>query len=213
MSAAEFEEELAEADSVVVDTRLPNAFAGSHVPGSLSIWLGGGTAVYPGWVLDYDQRILLVVERENDLARVARHFWRLGFDNVYGFLCTGISGWQVEGKPISHIQTLSVSELKENSERYLVLDVRESSEWHQEGVIEGAVRVFFADLPRKVDELNRNKRYAVICSVGNRASIAASILKKKGFEVSNVLGGMTAWTKLGYPTVTLRKEDPMVPAF
>jgi hydroxyacylglutathione hydrolase len=212
LSVADFEEEMAEADSVVVDTRLPNAFAGSHVPGSLNIWLGGGTAVYSGWVLDYDQRILLVVERKNDLARVARHFWRLGFDNVYGFLCTGISGWQAEGKPINHIQTLSVSELKENSERYLVLDVRESSEW-QEGVIEGAVRVFFADLPRRADGLNRNKRYAVICSVGNRASIAASILKRKGFEVSNVLGGMTAWTKVGYPTVTLRKENPMDPAF
>jgi rhodanese-related sulfurtransferase len=32
-------------------------------------------------------------------------------------------------------------------------------------------------------------------------SIGASILESKGFEnVSNVLGGMTAWFNLGYPT-------------
>jgi rhodanese-related sulfurtransferase len=38
--------------------------------------------------------------------------------------------------------------------------------------------------------------------VGQRASNGASILKKEGFEVFyNVLGGMTAWTNLGYPTV------------
>ncbi len=209
LGVAEFEAEMVEADSVVVDTRLPYAFAGSHISGSMSIWFGGGTAVYPGWVLDYDQRIMLVVERKNDFAHVAKHFWRLGFDNVYGFLCEGISEWQGQGKPISHIHTLSVSELKTNLERYVILDVREPSEWHQEGTIEGAVRMFFADLPRKTDLLSRNKRYAVICSVGNRASIAASLLKSKGFEVSNVLGGMNAWTKLGYPTTTVKEEEPV----
>jgi hydroxyacylglutathione hydrolase len=205
LSVAEFEAKTAEADSIVVDTRFPNAFAGSHISGSLNLWFGGGTAVYAGWVLHYDQRILLVVERRNDVARVARHFWRLGFDNVYGFLCTGINEWQEQGKPISHIHTLSASELKENLSRYVVLDVREPSEWRQEGTIDGALRIFFADLPEKVDDLSRNKRYAVVCSVGKRSSIATSILKKKGFEVSNVLGGMTAWTSLGYPTVTIKR--------
>ena len=126
----------------------------------------------------------------------------MGFDNVYGFLCRGIGKWQEQGKPISHIHTLSVFDLKANLERYVVLDVREPSEWHQEGTIAGAQRIFFADLPEKANGLSRNRRYAVVCSVGKRASIAASILKRKGFvEVSNVLGGMTAWQKLGYPTV------------
>jgi hydroxyacylglutathione hydrolase len=72
--------------------------------------------------------------------------------------------------------------------------------------------MFFADLPQKADALNRNKRYAVICSVGKRSSIAASILKRKGFEVTNVLGGMTAWTKLGYPTVPVKREEPSLTA-
>jgi hydroxyacylglutathione hydrolase len=36
--------------------------------------------------------------------------------------------------------------------------------------------------------------------VGNRSSIGASILKRKGFkEVYNVLGGMAAWESLSYP--------------
>ena len=87
--------------------------------------------------------------------------------------------WQEQGKPIDHVHTLSVAELKDKQEQYMILDVREPSEWHTEGVIEGAEQVFFADLPQKAETLNKDKRYAVICSVGNRASIAASILKTK----------------------------------
>ena len=203
LDVAEFEAQINEANSIVVDARKPYAFAGSHISGALSILLGG-TAVYPGWILNYDQRILLVVERQSDVSRVLRQFWRLGFVNIYGYLCVGMGEWEKQGKPISHIGTLSASELKDSLERYVVLDVREPSEWHKEGTIEGAQCIFFGDLPEKVGTLPRNKRFSVICSVGDRASIAASILKAKGFEVSNVLGGMTAWKKLGYPTTKKR---------
>jgi hydroxyacylglutathione hydrolase len=199
LSVDAFESEMREADSVVVDARMPDAFAGSHVPGSLSLWLGG-TSVYSGWVLGYEQRMLLVVERAADVARVQRHLWRLGFDNLYGYLCQGISEWRERGKPISHLGVLSASELNERLNRFVVLDVRTPNEWQQEGTIKGAERVFFGHLEEKTEGMERNKRYAVTCSVGKRSSIAASILKRKGFlEVYNVLGGMTAWENLGYP--------------
>ena len=160
----------------------------------------GGTSAYPGWVLSYEQRILLVVERAGDVARVQRHFWRLGFDNVFGFLCPGIGEWQEHGKPIGHLGVLSAAELNERLSRFVVLDVREPSEWKHDGYIAGAERVFFGHLEEKADGMERNKRYAVVCSVGKRASAGASILKRKGFvEVYNVLGGMTAWENLGYP--------------
>jgi len=199
---SEFEQEMQQPDTVVVDTRMPYAFAGSFIPGSLSIWLGG-TSAYPGWLLNYDQKILFMHERKGDMDKVAAHFWRLGFDNLLGFLCSGIDEWQDLGKPISHVGTLSASALKsklENNELLLV-DVREPSEW-KEGYIESAKRIFFGHLMGKAVSLPRDKPVAVICSVGERSSIGASILKKEGFEeVYNVLGGMTAWTNLGYPTV------------
>jgi hydroxyacylglutathione hydrolase len=81
------------------------------------------------------------------------------------------------------------------------LDVREPSEW-KDGYIEGAERVFFGHLADRADSLPRDKPAVSICSVGQRSSIGASILKRKGFkDVYNVLGGMDAWTSLGYPTV------------
>jgi hydroxyacylglutathione hydrolase len=66
--------------------------------------------------------------------------------------------------------------------------------------MEGAERIFFGELAEKAGLLPKDKPIAVTCSVGNRSSIGASILKQKGFtEVYNVLGGMTAWENLGYP--------------
>ncbi len=201
LDAAKFEDAMQEPETVVIDTRLPYAFAGSHISGSLNIWLDG-LAVYAGWMLDYDERVLVVVERQKDVGKVLRYLWRLGFDNFYGFLCSGLGDWQEQGKPISRLGTVSASELKAKLERFVVLDVREPHEWKTEGVIEGAEQVFFGHLATEANKMERNKRYAVTCSVGNRGSIAASVLKQKGFvEVYNVMGGMTAWKSLGFPVV------------
>ena len=46
LSLQVFEEEMQQHNMTVMDTRKPYAYAGSHIPGSLSIWLGG-TSVYP----------------------------------------------------------------------------------------------------------------------------------------------------------------------
>ncbi len=63
LGISDFEREMHRPNTVVVDTRMPYAFAGSFIPDSLSIWLGG-TTIYPGWLLNYDQKILFVHERK-----------------------------------------------------------------------------------------------------------------------------------------------------
>ena len=202
LSLPEFEEEMQEQNMLVLDTRLPYAFAGSHIPNSLSLWLGG-TSVYPGWLLDTDQYIVFVHERASDIDIVAPRLRRLGFDNMCGYLCGGMNQWQEAGKPISSADTMSVVELKSKLEKreVLLLDVREPSEWKEDGYVEGAELIFFADLPSKTHLLPNDKPIAVTCSVGNRTSTAISMLERAGFEnVSNVLGGMTAWINLGYST-------------
>ena len=202
LSLLEFEEEMAEQNMIVIDTRLPYAFAGSHIPDSQSLWLGG-TSVYPGWLLDTNQYIVFVLERPQDIDTVAPRFRRLGFDNMCGFLCGGMNEWQEAGKPIRSFGTMSAMELRDRLGRgeVLLLDVRDPPEWVEDGYVEGATRLFFADLPEKADSLPKDKPIAVTCSVGNRSSIALSILERKGYRnIINVLGGMTAWANLGYPT-------------
>ena len=201
LSLQVFEKEMQQHNMTIIDTRMPNAYAGSHIPNALSIWLGG-TSVYPGWLLDINQYIIFIHERSIDIDKAAARLRRLGFDNMCGYLCGGMNRWQEAGKPISHTGVMSVFELKEKlaKQEVLLLDVREPHEWKEDGYIEGAKLMFFADLPDKAALLPKDKPIAVTCSVGNRTSIAVSLLEKAGFkDVSNVLGGMTAWTKLNYP--------------
>ena len=202
LSLKEFEKTMQQPNVIVIDTRMPNAYAGSHISDALSLWLGG-TSAYTGWLLDTNQHIIFIHERPDDTKKATAYLHRMGFDNICGYLCGGMEEWQENGKPINHIGTLSVTELinKLDKNEALLVDVRTPNEWKEEGTVEGARRIFFADLPDHADSLPRDKPLAVICSVGKRSSIAASILERKGFKnVSNVRGGMTAWTTLGYPT-------------
>ncbi len=200
LSVDNFEEEMKKPHTVIVDTREPEAFASSHIPSSLNIWLDG-LSFFPGWVLTYDQRILLVTERKEDVQTAKAYLWRLGFDNIAGYLCPGIREWRNRGKSMEHLGTLSAAMLKEKLDRkkIIVLDVREPSEW-EEGYIEGAELIYVGHLLKEGKHLPRESPVACICSVGYRGGLGASILKKIGFkEVYNVLGGMKAWKTLGYP--------------
>lgn len=198
----QFEEELQEPTVMVMDTRQPYAYAGSHIPDSLSMWLGG-VGVYPGWLFDVNQYFVFVLERQSDIDVVAPMLRRLGFDNMCGYLCGGMNTWQEAGKPMNRTGAMSAIDLKGKLEKgeVTLLDVREPSEWREDGTAIGAHKIFFADLPEKVASVPTDKPIAVTCSVGNRASVAVSLLERAGLRnVSNVLGGMTAWTKLNYPT-------------
>ena len=65
-SIVEFKKEIQKSTVIIMDTRQPYAYSGSHIPNSLSLWLGG-TSVYPGWLLDTNQYIVFVLERPSDI--------------------------------------------------------------------------------------------------------------------------------------------------
>jgi len=204
LSVVEFEEEMHKPNTIVLDTREPDAFAGSHIPGSLNIWLDG-LSFFPGWIVIYDQRIMLVTERKEDMEIAEAYLRRLGYDNLVGYLCPSIKEWRNLGKPVEHLGTLSATAVKEklDNKEIILIDVREEREWDK-GHIEGAERIYVGHLMEEANKLPRNMPIATTCGWGGRGGLGASILKKLGFnEVYNALGGMKAWSSLGYP---LKKE-------
>ncbi|NLC33963.1 MAG: rhodanese-like domain-containing protein [Erysipelothrix sp.] len=74
-----------------------------------------------------------------------------------------------------------------------IIDVRESEE-HQMGVIEGAILMPLNTIPSHLDELDKEETYHLVCHSGNRSSIAAQYLSKQGYNVVNVMGGMSAYS-------------------
>ncbi len=201
-SVEEFAKAAKSPNAIVLDTRLPGAFSASHIPGALNIGLND-IAYFPGWVINHDQQILLVLEQLSDFPTAKTYLQRLGYDNIGGYLCPNISAWRNKGRPTDSLFPLTAVSLKQKLDKkeLSLIDVREQGEWDR-GHIAGAKHIYVGHLPEQADSLPHDKPLAVICGSGRRASLAASLLKRKGFEnVYNVLGGMNSWTALGYPTV------------
>jgi hydroxyacylglutathione hydrolase len=183
-----------EGGAVVVDARMPQAFAGGHIPGSLNIWEGGLSA-YLGWMVRPGTDIVLVLPTDASLEAVTRTLLRIGYDEIAGYLRGGFESWQNDARPVGRIGTLDTRALREKMREHevTVVDVRKPSEWDDEAV-EGALRIFVGDLPRRVEEVPKDRPVVSMCAVGHRGGIGASVLARHGFDpVYNYLGGAKAW--------------------
>ncbi len=188
--------------SQLVDVRMAASFAGGHIPGTLNIWKHGLT-YFAGWMLSYNRPIIIIDENNEHIDEIVRYLIRIGYDNIYGYLAGGFTHWANSGEEIKKIDTWSVHELKErqNDKSIFILDVREIGE-REEGYIKGSHHIYVGDLKNHLDEVPDDKYIVIYCDTGNRASIAASVLKINGYEeVANVLGSIRAWKAAGYSLV------------
>lgn len=189
-------------DCLLVDVRSKEAFAGAHIRGAINIPFGANLPTWAGWVLPYDRPTLIIADRPEQMPEVATHLLRVGFDDIRGHLEGGMDAWQVNGYPIEPLQTISVQTLQQRRSEVTVLDVRTEGEWDA-GHIEDAIHIHGGKLQDRFEQVPRDRPVAVICGSGYRGSIAASFLKREGYEdVANVLGGMSAWRAAEFETVT-----------
>jgi hydroxyacylglutathione hydrolase len=202
LQPSEFASEMVQ--GIVIDARDAEAFAGGHLPGSFSIW-ADGLPVFGGWVAaDPGMRVFLVLPDSSELESAVLSLARIGVDGVEGVLAGGFEGWRDAGMPVEESGAVAPRELERRLAEVRVLDVREDSEFEEEGHIPNASHLYVGYLDRHLARieppLEKSKPIAVACSVGHRASLAVSILRRRGFErVDNLLGGMTAWSELKLP--------------
>lgn len=202
------------AQGLVLDARDPEAWAGGHIPGSLALWLGG-LPVFGGWVADETTPVFLVLPRAEDIEKAVLSLARVGVDRVEGVLAGGFEAWRDAGLPIERTSATSPRELAE-AKGAVVLDVRDDEEFETEGHIPGARHMYVGYLDQHLGKLRppleKDAQIAITCSVGHRAGLATSILRRKGYRhVANLLGGMTAWQKLDLPRTEGRENTVTTP--
>lgn len=93
---------------------------------------------------------------------------------------------------LKEITTTELQALLEKNEQLNLIDVREADEV-AEGIIPGAVHIPLGDVPVRMDELDMEKPYILICRSGGRSGRAQEILADEGYDVTNMVGGMLAW--------------------
>lgn len=203
LTAVEFKQEIAKG-ALLVDTSEPAAFGGTHIKGAYSIWVEGLPA-FAGWVLPHDRPIILVLEGQNHPKKAVDYLIRLGYDQIHGYLKSGIESWYKAGYLTESLGLLSVHQLKsmlDRNEPLTLLDTRGDEEWNS-GHIEGALHIYVGHLEERLSEVPEDKPVAVYCKTGNRAGLSASILLRGGYsKVYNVLGSVTAWVAAGFPLTT-----------
>lgn len=174
------------------------AFGGGHIEGSLNIAGLPELSIWAGWMLDPEKPILLVLEHDDAVEKMVPLFLRTGYTKFAGYLVGGMKAWDNAGFPLGNLYQMTVHEVKAQAIELQILDVRSPDEW-KKGHIPGAKHIFLPEVPQKSGELSNKKPVAVSCDSGYRASLAASILKKQGFDVRNVPGSWQAWLNAGYP--------------
>jgi rhodanese-related sulfurtransferase len=103
--------------------------------------------------------------------------FRIGFDDVPGYLDGGMDAWIASGRPTRSYPVATLDDLIGEARLggRAILDVRQRNEWEQ-GHLPGSRHTFVGDLPRRIHELLGLDTVMVACATGHRSAIAASML-------------------------------------
>jgi rhodanese-related sulfurtransferase len=104
----------------------------------------------------------------------------------------------------SRIRETTVDEVKarmDRGERFLLVDVREESEWAR-GHLPGAIHLGKGILERDVEQRvpDPDTEMVLYCGGGFRSALAADNLQKMGYtRVLSMDGGFRGWRERGFP--------------
>jgi len=187
-------QELVEEGALVIDGRAPREFDAEHVPGSVNVTMTrSSVGTRAAWIADPESPVVLVAGSDGEARRLGRLLEAVGFRSLAGFLAGSVSAWRDGGYETGSTRAVDVSGLAEQIRRdeVRVLDVREDDEW-EESHLPGSLHLPYHELRDGLPPELRNggKPLAVVCSAGNRSSIAASLLKRAGLDnVEHVADG------------------------
>ncbi len=201
LSPRAFELVANEMDALVLDVRDKKDFVKGFIPNSIFIGLDGSFAPWVGALIpDLKQPILIVAPRGRNKETVKR-LARVGYDNSIGYLKGGFEAWKKDKREVDKIETISVKTFaKKYSKKINVLDVRKPGEFEAE-YVETAQNFALDTINSNMSEISKKKKYYLHCRSGYRSTVAASILKARGFEkLINVQGLFTDISASKIPT-------------
>ena len=89
------------------------------------------------------------------------------------------------------VEVLELKKMLKNKEVVLV-DVREPYEIEICNV-KGSLFIPMNEIPQNIDQLDKEKRYAVMCHSGVRSLYVSNYLNSLGYITLNVTGGIERW--------------------
>ena len=95
----------------------------------------------------------------------------------------------------SEIDVAELDKILQNGSAPTVIDVREDFEL-EISKMDGAIHIPMNDLPKRLDELNAETDYVIMCRTGARSAQICEFLANQNFKsVTNLSGGINEWAK------------------
>src|SRR4051794_16807919 len=172
-------------DATVVDARPVEDFAAGHIAGALSVALDGGSfATRAAFVLAPDEPVVLHARSEAEAAEAAGLLRAVGLFEQRGYVLDAAAG-----ETTTTVTVAELARLLDREPDTQVLDVREPTEY-AEAELPGALQLPYREVrvapPAGLDTA---RPVYTICASGPRATLAASLLARAGFDVRPTLGG------------------------
>jgi len=185
----------------VVDLRDRKAYAAGHMKGSLSFELADNFTTYVGWVLPWDEPIVLVGDSAGQVGEAQRDLARIGIDRSRLVAAATGPVESLANGNLSSYPAVRWEELQKamatDAESPVVVDVRREDEFAS-GHIEGASNLPIHDLLQRLDDAPEGRLW-IHCGSGYRAAIAASILERAGHDVIHVDDDWDRASEVGLP--------------
>jgi glyoxylase-like metal-dependent hydrolase (beta-lactamase superfamily II)/rhodanese-related sulfurtransferase len=183
---------------VVVDARSAEDFAAGHLRGSINVGFDGRFAETVGMVADLGDPVVLITypgHQQHAALRLAR----IGADNTIGYLSVDHSGAFPAGlRDLVRLgQRITATELDGRlaADAVTLIDIRNPGELEL-GAIDGAMHIPLAQLRARLHQVPTDKPIVLHCRSGWRSSVAASLLRARGFDnVSDLAGGYREWVQ------------------
>jgi glyoxylase-like metal-dependent hydrolase (beta-lactamase superfamily II) len=171
-------------DATVLDVRPFDDYARGHVPGAISVPVSGSSfGTKAGFVLMPGEQVVLHARDRDEALAAALGLWKVGILDSGGYV--------LEPPAAETLATVDVADLRRliDESAVQVVDVREATE-RDSGYIPGSRNIPYR-LLRKLGcgALEREKPVVTVCESGPRAAIAASLLKREGFDARAVAHG------------------------
>ena len=194
MSVSEIAFAANQKESVVIDTRERTRFMDAHLKWSLLAPFNKRFNTIAGSYVDKESTIFLIID-EKDLDEAVRDLVRIGLDNIEGFVTPAeLEQHFDQRKDLATIESIDFQQVAKllDNDTCRVLDVRKATEF-SEGHINNALNIAHTRLLSQKQKLGRDKTWLVHCRSGFRASVAAALLDREGYDVKYVNDHIDRW--------------------
>ena len=178
-------------EEYIVDIRSQTAYNDAHIPGSIYM-MKSEMMSFINWIVPRDADICLVSNRTEDLDQVYEDLKRIGYTGNISFLSGSIMSWIKANKETESIPMVMPSEYEAIKDKSFILDIRKESEVEGEADYKHGTLIPMEEITERYSEVEDEKNIIVICPSGIRSNVSASFLKRKGIDVSVLIGGLEA---------------------